>query len=121
MELFLTIIIIFIVVGWIFGKLFPKLLLWYITKKAKNFNGGQNGGFSSFGGFNNAGGFNGFAGFNANANSTADDHIKRSKEQEGTAPVSRMVRQEKVIESTRGESIEYESVTEMEDKNREVN
>ena len=35
----------------------------YITKKAKNFNGGQNGGFSSCGGFNNAGGVNGIAGF----------------------------------------------------------
>lgn len=54
METFLGIILTLIIFSYIFGKLLPYLLQWFIKRKirqAQNGDGSQFGGFSSFGGF----------------------------------------------------------------------
>ena len=109
MEFLLTIIVIFVIFSWVFGKLFPRILAWYLTKKVKDMQGGTFG----------SRGFNA-SGFNASGfESYADQEIKKSKEQEGQVSVTRITRQEKIIDSSMGEYVEYESVEIKEEKTRE--
>ncbi len=104
MEFLLTIIVIFVIFSWIFGKLFPRILAWYLTKKVKDMQGGAFGGR----GFGNTG-FDPYA----------EQEVKRSKEQEGNISVTRVTRQEKIIDSSMGEYIDYESVEFKEENIRE--
>lgn len=110
MEGFLTFIIIFVAVIWILGKVFPRLLLWYLQRKMKQ--GGANG-FNS-GAFGN----NGFAGFWSNAagysgkhqgDNTAEEQVRESKKQEGKVIVeNKSEEREKVIDRSMGEYVDFE-------------
>lgn len=98
MEFLLTIIVIFVAVSWVLGKLLPRILTWYLTKKVKNMQNNFYGGA---------------------AKQAKEEEIKKSKEQEGTVRVTRVVRQDKIIDSTIGEYIDYESVNVVEEDKTE--
>lgn len=119
MEGFLTFIIIFVAVIWLLGKVFPRILLWYLQRKMKQggsngFSGGSfgNNGFASF--WSNASGFSG-AGFNnaQQQNSGVDEVVRESKREEGKVIIeNRKEDKEKVIDRSMGEYVDFE-----EDKN----
>ncbi len=88
MEFILTLLVVFVVFGWIFKKLFPLLLAWYIKRKMKN-------GGGSFGAF----GYDAFS---------REEQVNRSKAEEGKVTVTARQEREKVIEDDMGEYIDFE-------------
>lgn len=89
MEGFLTFVLVFFLVMWVLGKIFPRLLLWYVQRKVKK------GGWSGFGP-----GFSG--GFGNNSS------VKEEKK-EGEVTVSRQQEpQKKVFDKNDGEYIDFE-------------
>lgn len=114
MEGFLTFIIIFVATIWVLGKIFPRLLLWYLQRKMKQgggngYNGGAfgNNGFTGF--WSNAAGFNN-QGFNgAQQSSSVDEQVRESKKQEGRVTVeNNKEEREKVIDRSMGEYVDFE-------------
>lgn len=95
MEGFITFVVVFICVMWVLGKLFPRILVWYLKRKMKK---GGMGGFGSFGGFANGFG-NGFAN---NAN-------QEPEQNEGDVIISSSAEpQKKVFDKNDGEYIDFE-------------
>lgn len=117
MEFILTVLLILIGFSWIFGKIFPRILAWYVQKKIKQM-GGRSGG--SFGGFGPGGfasgsfGSGGFGqgtqgGFDADsARRAREEEVRKQKEQEGRVTVVQTAEHEKVIERNMGEYVEFE-------------
>ncbi len=101
MEFVLTVLVIFVVFGWILKKLFPMLLAWYIKRKMKN-GGGSFGSFGPFGGF--TGGVYGEQG----GTFSGEDEVRRSKAEEGKVTVTTVEEKEKVIEDDMGEYVDFE-------------
>lgn len=109
MEFILTFLLIFVGIFWIFGRVFPRILAWYIQRRIKKM-GGNGGSFGSFGnnGFWGVTGFGG-ANFDADAERMAkEQEIKRQKEQEGNITILQTQEQEKVIEKNMGEYVDFE-------------
>ena len=99
MEFLLTIIVIFIFIGWLLTRIFPLLFAWYLKRKMKK--GGSS--FGSFGPF-----YGGFYG-NPNTDRAKEyEDVGRSKEQEGKVTVVTVQEQEKVIEKDMGEYVDFE-------------
>lgn len=117
MEFILTFLLVFIGGIWILGKVFPRILAWYIQRRIKKM-GRDGASFGSFGnngfaGFWNMGNFGqgspGQGGFDMDAERRAkEEEIRKSKEQEGRVTIVRTQDQEKVIEQNIGEYVEYE-------------
>ncbi len=91
MEFILTFILILLLVGWVFKRVFPLLLMWYIQRRAR-----QGGGSTYFGG-----NFNGWS--NTQERSTKDQR------KEGEVTVEKKSSpKEKVIDRSVGEYVDYE-------------
>lgn len=89
MEGFLTFVFVFFLVMWVLGKIFPRLLLWYVQRKVKK------GGWSGFG--------PGFSGGFGNSSSVKDE------KKEGEVTVSSQQQpQKKVFDKNDGEYIDFE-------------
>lgn len=95
MEFILTFFIIIIALSWIFVRLLPRILAWYIKRKV--------GRGETFGGFAGGPFGNGYR-----QNEAPEEEIKRSKEQEGKVTVIKVEETEKVIEGDMGEYIDFE-------------
>lgn len=117
MEFILTFLLIFIGVSWVFGKIFPRILAWYVKRKLKQMGNSGGGGFAGFGpggfasGSFGAGGFGTGTqgGFDAEAARRAtEEQVRKQKEQEGRVTVIQTAEQEKVIERGMGEYVEFE-------------
>ena len=98
MEFLLTIIVIFIFLGWLLARIFPLLLAWYVKRKMKK--GGSS--FGSFGPF-----YGGFYGNPATGANERED-VRKSKQQEGKVTVETVQEQEKVIAKDMGEYVDFE-------------
>jgi hypothetical protein len=81
MEMFLTIIIIFVLFVWLMGKFFPLILQWYVKRKIKKM-GGANYGYGV--------------------------DPKQAKKKEGEVTVTGAQNKEKVIKDDVGEYIDFE-------------
>lgn len=97
MEFLVTVLVIFVVFGWLMKKIFPFLLAWYIKRRMKKGNGavfGQFGEFGEFGQFWQQG----------------EDEMQNNhrKDEEGKVTVVTMDQKEKVIEKNMGEYIDFE-------------
>ena len=99
MEFLLTVIVIFIFLGWVLRKIFPLLLAWFIKRKMKN--GG--GSFGSFGPF-----YSGFYGNSGATEANEQEEVRRNKEQEGKVTVVTVDQKEKLIEKDMGEYVDFE-------------
>ena len=87
MEFLLTVIVIFIFLGWVLRKIFPLLLAWFIKRKMKN------GAF-----YWNPGA----------ADAKEQEEVRRNKEQEGKVTVVTVEEREKLIEKDMGEYVDFE-------------
>ena len=99
MEFLLTVIVIFIFLGWLLRKIFPLLLAWFIKRKMKN--GGAS--FGSFGPF-----YSGFYGNSGATEANEQEEVRRNKEQEGKVTVVTMDQKEKLIEKDMGVYVDFE-------------
>ena len=94
MEFIISVLVMFVVFGWVMKKIFPFLITWYIKRKMKNGGGAS---FGQFGQFGQYGPF-GFAG----------DVDEDKQKEEGKVTVVTMDQKEKVIEKNMGEYIDFE-------------
>ncbi|MEG0518393.1 MAG: DUF4834 family protein [Bacteroidales bacterium] len=112
MEFILTFLLILIGASWVFGKIFPRILAWYVKRKLKQMGNSGGGGFAGFGpgGFATGGfGPGSQGGFDAEAaKRAAQEQVRKEKEQEGRVTVIQTAEQEKVIERSMGEYVEFE-------------
>ncbi|MDO4736344.1 MAG: DUF4834 family protein [Bacteroidia bacterium] len=89
MEGFITFVLVFVCVIWVLGKIFPRLLVWYLQRKVNK------GGWGNFGR-----GFNG--GFDAQQSG-------QERQKEGDVTISSTVEpQKKVFDKNDGEYIDFE-------------
>lgn len=112
MEFFLTFLLIFVGVFWIFGRFFPAILAWYVKRRLRKMgeNGAASGnsGNGGFTGFRSTGGFGQRPVSREEAERRDREEVRRSKEREGNITIIRIEEQEKVIEQGMGEYVEYE-------------
>jgi hypothetical protein len=90
MEFILSVLVTFVLIGWLIKKIFPFLLVWFVKRRMNKGGGAQ---FMHFGPF-------GFA-------SQEQEDFHR-KEEEGKVTVVTMDKKEKVIEKDMGEYIDFE-------------
>lgn len=90
MEGFITFVLVFVCIIWVFGKIFPRILVWYLQRKVNK------GAWGNFGSGFNRGGFN-------------DQQQQESKKKEGEVTISSAAEpQKKVFDKNDGEYIDFE-------------
>ena len=98
MEFIISVLVMFVVFGWLMKKIFPFLITWFIKRKMKKGGGASFGQFGPFG----------FYGTQFGQQTDDQQESRRSKDQEGKVTVVTMDQKEKVIEKNMGEYIDFE-------------